>query len=118
VPIVVVSAKDALEFIPYGQVILEVADELRKPLFVCIDEGQLFSAARKRADGVGEACDIIAQFAERGAQARSGSLCDGFALYRHLASDDVRQQEPDPGWLPGRSNCMVGTGADVPFVRY
>ena len=66
VPIVVVSAKDALDFIPYGQVILEVADELRKPLFVCIDEGQLFSAARKRADGVGEACDIIAQFAERG----------------------------------------------------
>ena len=65
VPIVVVSAKDALEFIPYGQVILEVADELRKPLFVCIDEGQLFSAARKRADGVGEACDIIAQFADR-----------------------------------------------------
>lgn len=66
VPIVVVSAKDALEFIPYGQVILEVADELRKPLFVCIDEGQLFSAPRKRADGMGEACDIIAQFAERG----------------------------------------------------
>jgi hypothetical protein len=66
VPIVVVSARDAREFIPYGQVILEVADQLRKPLFVCIDEGQLFSAARKRGDGVGEACDIIAQFAERG----------------------------------------------------
>lgn len=66
VPIVVVSSKDAQEFIPYGQVILEVADELRKPLFVCIDEGQLFSAARKRADGVGESCDIVAEFAERG----------------------------------------------------
>lgn len=66
VPIVVVSAKDAQEFVPYGQVILDVADEFRKPLFVCIDEGQLFSAARKRVDGVGEAGDIIAQFAERG----------------------------------------------------
>lgn len=65
-PIVVVSAKDAQEFIPYGQTILSVADELRKPLFVCIDEGQMFSAAKKRADGVGESCDIIAQFAERG----------------------------------------------------
>ncbi len=65
-PIVVVSATDAMDFIPYGKVILDVADDLRKPLFVCIDEGQLFSAARKRADGVGEAGDIIAQFAERG----------------------------------------------------
>lgn len=65
-PIVVVSAKDAVEFIPYGRVILEVADTHRHPLFVCVDEGQLFSAARKRADGVGESADILAQFAERG----------------------------------------------------
>ncbi len=65
-PIVVVSAKDAFEFIPYGMAILDAAEEHRKPLFVFIDEGQLFSAAKKRKDGVGDAADIISQFAERG----------------------------------------------------
>lgn len=65
-PIVVVSAKDAFEFIPYGMAILDAAEEHRKPLFVFVDEGQLFSAAKKRKDGVGDAADIISQFAERG----------------------------------------------------
>lgn len=64
--IIIVSAKDATEFVPYGEVIKEVADKERKPMFVVIDEAQLFSASRKRADGVGEACDLIADFAERG----------------------------------------------------
>lgn len=64
--IVVVSAKDAFEFVPYGLAILDAAEEHRKPLFIFIDEGQLFSAAKKRSDGVGEAADIISQFAERG----------------------------------------------------
>jgi hypothetical protein len=65
-PIVVVAARNAAEFVPYGMAILEAADAHRKPLFVFIDEGQLFSAAKKRKDGVGEAADIIGQFAERG----------------------------------------------------
>lgn len=64
--IIVVSAKDPIEFIPYGLAILDAAEEHRKPLFVFIDEGQMFSAAKKRKDGVGEAADIISQFAERG----------------------------------------------------
>ena len=65
-PIIVVSAKDANEFIPYGQAILDAAEEHRKPVFVLIDEGQLFSATRKRKDNIGDAADIINQFAERG----------------------------------------------------
>lgn len=65
-PIIVVSAKDPYEFIPYGMAILDAAEKHRKPLFVFIDEGQLFSAAKKRSEGVGEAADIISQFAERG----------------------------------------------------
>lgn len=65
-PVVVVSATDASEFIHYGHAILEAADEHRKPLFVMIDEGQLFSATRKRMGDIGEAADIINQFAERG----------------------------------------------------
>ncbi len=64
--IVVVAAKDAGEFVPYGQAILDAAEEHRKPLFVFIDEGQLFSAAKKRQESIGAAADIISQFAERG----------------------------------------------------
>lgn len=65
-PILVVSARDATEFIPYGRVILEVADLVRKPVFVVIDEGQLFSAAKKRQGDIGEAADIINEFVGRG----------------------------------------------------
>lgn len=65
-PIVVVSAQSAYDFVPYGQAILDAADQHRKPLYVFIDEGQLFSASKKRTDGVGAAADLIGQFAERG----------------------------------------------------
>jgi hypothetical protein len=64
--IVVVRAADAAEFVPYGQVVLEVAGRIRKPLFIVIDEGQLFSAPRKRSESVGEAADIINEFVGRG----------------------------------------------------
>ncbi len=65
-PILVVSAKTATAFIPYGRVILEVAEEHRKPVLVFIDEGQLFSASKKSKGDIGDAVDIINQFAERG----------------------------------------------------
>lgn len=65
-PFIVVSAKDASEFIPYGRAILEAADTSRKPIYVMLDEGQVFSAGRRRRDDIGEATDIINQFAERG----------------------------------------------------
>lgn len=64
--IVVVSARDATEFLPYGRAILDAAERIRKPLFVVIDEGQLFSATKKRKEDVGEAAEIINQFAGRG----------------------------------------------------
>lgn len=64
--IIVVCARDASEFLPYGRAILDAADEYRKPIFVMIDEGQLFSAPRKREDDIGEAADIINEFAGRG----------------------------------------------------
>jgi hypothetical protein len=64
--IVVVRAANAAEFVPYGRVVLDVADRIRKPLFIVIDEGQLFSASRKRAESIGEAADIINEFVGRG----------------------------------------------------
>lgn len=65
-PIVVVAAGDASEFIDYGRALLAASDEHRKPIFLMIDEGQVFSSTKKRKDDVGEAVDIINQFAERG----------------------------------------------------
>jgi hypothetical protein len=65
-PIVVVSAANAEEFIPYGRAILEVSDRDRKPIFAMIDEGQIFSAARKRKGGMGESGDILKDFGEKG----------------------------------------------------
>jgi hypothetical protein len=64
--IVVVSARDATEFIPYGRAILNAADTQRKPMFVMIDEGQVFSASRRRKNDVGEASDLVNEFAQRG----------------------------------------------------
>lgn len=65
-PFLVVSAKDPTEFLPYGQAILDAADQVRKPIFLMIDEGQLFSASRKRKNDVGAASDLVNEFMERG----------------------------------------------------
>jgi len=65
-PMVVVSAKDATEFVSYGRVILEVADSQRKPIFVVCDEGQVFSQSRKRSNSIGEASDILNDMFMRG----------------------------------------------------
>ncbi len=46
--IVVVSAPTPDDFIPYGEVILKSSDRYRKPIFVMVDEGQLFSSSRKK----------------------------------------------------------------------
>ena len=62
----VVSARDATGFIPYGRVILEVAETYRRSIFLMIDEGQIFSAPRKRKEAIGEASDIVNDIAGRG----------------------------------------------------
>lgn len=65
-PIVVVSARDATDFLSYGHAILEAADQHRKPIFLMLDEGQVFSTGRRRTNGFGESSDLINAFAERG----------------------------------------------------
>ncbi len=64
--IVVVRARDATEFIPYAEALLEAADAYRKPVLVVLDEGQLFSSARKRDQDVGRASDLVNEFVGRG----------------------------------------------------
>jgi hypothetical protein len=65
-PILVVRALDAKQFVPYGQAVLRVSEAMRKPVYLCADEGQLFSSTRKRSQGVGEAADILNTICERG----------------------------------------------------
>lgn len=64
--VVVVCARDAEEFVPFGEAILEAADTHRKPIFCMIDEGQLFSSAKKRKGEIGRASDLINDFVGRG----------------------------------------------------
>lgn len=64
--ILVVRALDAKEFVPYGRVILEVSETVRKPVLTVADEGQLLSSTRRRSEGMGEAADILNTIAERG----------------------------------------------------
>ena len=49
-PTLVVNARDAGEFVPFGRAILDAADRQRKPVSVVIDEGRLFSASRRRSN--------------------------------------------------------------------
>lgn len=105
-PFIVVAAEDASEFVPYGRTILDVADEQRKPIFLVIDEGQVFSAPRKRKGDIGEAADIINQFAERGrkraldlfmtATRSTGSLHRSIFSMKNLSL--VGQQQDSTAW--------------------
>lgn len=66
-PFVVVSAPTAEAFVEYGEIIMAAADDHRKPIFLLMDEGQLFSASKKRKkDCIGEASDLVNGFFERG----------------------------------------------------
>lgn len=84
-PIIVVSVFDTDDFVAYGNVILEVAEEHRKPTFVMIDEGQLFSASRKKE--IAEATEIINQFADRG---RKRAL--DFCITAHRYSSSLHRE--------------------------
>lgn len=65
-PIVVVSISSATEFTAYGNALLEAADRFRKPVFLMVDETQLFSGARPRKGPIAEAAQVLNEMAERG----------------------------------------------------
>jgi len=65
-PILVVRVRTASEFIPFAQAIMEAVDEHRKPVYLMLDETQLFSASRRRQGDVGEASDLVNDFVQRG----------------------------------------------------
>lgn len=105
-PILVASVRDAAEFIPVGRVLMDVVDEERKPVFLMLDEAQIFSASRKRQDSIGEASDLVNDFVQRGrkraldlflsAHRFSGSLHRSVFANKNLCF--VGRQEDPTAW--------------------
>ncbi|HZR37566.1 MAG TPA: ATP-binding protein [Nevskia sp.] len=65
-PVVVVVARTAADFVPFGEAIMEAADRYRKPIFLAIDEAQLFSNSKKRSEGLGDSSDVLNDILGRG----------------------------------------------------
>jgi hypothetical protein len=65
-PIVVVQVRTATDFLPYARAVMDAADAHRRPIFVLLDEAQIFSASRKRQHDVGEASDLVNDWVQRG----------------------------------------------------
>ncbi len=65
-PILTVPVRDTADFLHYGKVIMRVVDEERKPVFLMVDEGQIFSTSRRSKGLAGEASTLMNDFSERG----------------------------------------------------
>ena len=81
--ILVIEAKSADDFVPYGQALIEVVDTQRKPVFLVLDEGQLFSTTGNRVGGEHEASMLIRDYLDRGRK-RKLDLC--ISALRYTAS--------------------------------
>jgi hypothetical protein len=105
-PILTVAVGNASEFIPYAEALMAAVDEHRKPVFLMLDESQIFSASRKRANDVGEASDLVNDFVQRGrkrsldlflsAHRFSGSLHRAIFANKNLTL--VGRQEDPTAW--------------------
>src|SRR5688572_27261954 len=79
-PMLVVRVRYAAEFSLYAKAIMEVVDEERKPVFLVIDEAQIFSSPLKRKkDDIGESADLMNDFVQRG---RKRALDIGVTAHR------------------------------------
>jgi hypothetical protein len=65
-PILIVRVRDTQDFLHYGRVLMRVVDEERKPVFLMVDEGQVFSTSRRSKGLIGEASDLMNDLTERG----------------------------------------------------
>jgi hypothetical protein len=106
--IVVVHVENAAEFIPYAHAVMSAVDEHRKPVFLMLDESQIFSASRRRkgSDELAEASAIVNDFTQRGrkraldlflsAHRFSGSLDRAVFANKNLTL--VGRQEDPTAW--------------------
>lgn len=116
-PTLVVPVSNAAEFVTYARVLLRVVDEERKPVFLMVDEGQMFSASRKRKESIGEASDLVNDLGRTRPQARARRVLHGAPVFEFAAPLGVHEQEPDLRRPPGRSDGVVGARAAVPRLE-
>lgn len=64
--ILTVPVRHTDDFLHYGRVLMRVVDEERQPVFLMVDEGQIFSTSRRSKGLVGEASALMNDFTERG----------------------------------------------------
>jgi DNA helicase HerA-like ATPase len=105
-PILVCRVRDTQDFLTYGRVLLRVVDDERKPVFLMVDEGQIFSTSRRSKGLVGEASDLMNDFTERGrkraldlfitAHRFSGTLHRSIFANRNLTF--IGRQEDPTAW--------------------
>ncbi len=65
-PMLVVPVRHTDDFLHYGRLVRDLVDVERRPVFLMLDEAQMVSASRKRKESIGEASDLVNDFAERG----------------------------------------------------
>lgn len=65
-PLLIVKTRHADDFVHYGRIVMQMADTLRKPIFLLVDEGQMFSVSRGKRATLGEASDLVNDMVERG----------------------------------------------------
>lgn len=65
-PILIARVRDTADFLDYGKALRRVVDEERKPVFLMVDEGQIFSTSRRSKGLAAEASDLMNDFTERG----------------------------------------------------
>lgn len=100
--VLVARVPDATAFVPYAKAVLRIADQQRQPIFLMIDESQIFSASRARQNDLGEASDLINDFVQRG---RKRSL-DIF-LSAHRFSGSLHRAV-----FANKNLCLIGRQED------
>lgn len=105
-PILVTRVRDTADFLRYGRVIMRVVEEERKPVFLMVDEGQVFSTSRRNKNMHGEASDLMNEFVERGrkraldlfitAHGFSGTLAR--SVFRNKNLTFIGRQEDPTAW--------------------
>jgi hypothetical protein len=115
-PIVVVPVRDAADFLPFGAVVMKAADEVRKPIFLMLDEGQLFSTSRRKGkdDILGQASDLVSDFMQRG---RKRALDVFLTAHRFAGSLSRATFATKNVTLVGRQEDPAGWSALAPVFR-
>lgn len=120
-PILVVPVRHTDDFLHYGNIVRNVVDDQRKPVFLMVDEAQMVSAPRKRQNQMGEASDLMNDFVERGrkrsldlfvtAHRFSGTLHRTVFGNKNLTL--IGRQEDPTAW-PALAPQFKGTKIDYP----